>query len=308
MLPQALACTLRRSVLVWTLGEPGLLDVHVHIFREGEEIPGSPFACDEHPTLPGSYLAELTFTAADTYLLNWAGGDEAFTAAQNLIVVAQLTATPRIHAKLIDVGDRLPIAGVTAVFSHLDPDTGDYVVDATAVSDDEGYVAADLAWGVQYVLSLFLDGTVFSSNNWFFEVEANQLTMPLLVTTGRVAIPWTGPVAPTDLVTMSVVLLGPTGQPLRYRNLSLTTTRPVTYDKGADFIVAEDTVVVHTDANGQAAVTLIPGTEIEVAVEGSRLIRRFVVPAADFNLSAYVGGDNDYFNVVELPYAAAETP
>lgn len=307
-LPETLAAVEAKSVIAWTLGVAELEDVHVHVSTGGEEIEGSPFDCEEHPSIPGVYLLELTFTDVATYALEWHGDEHEYMDTQNLIVIEELTSTPTVNVRVMDPGLRQPLAAVRVVFVHLDKDSGGYVVDTDTTTDDEGYASSALGKG-EYAAVLSKDGYVFSNNNFFFTIDPLDLIKPLLINAPFLEVPAAPYVPPTELVTMSVKLIGPSGQPIRYRDISISSRQPSTYSEGDNFIVGEDAVIIKTDANGIATTELVPGASIEIAVEGTRLNRRFVVPSEDFNLSSYVtGAENDYFQVVSLPYAEAETP
>jgi len=312
MLPSTIAVVNAGTSIEWDLGTPALADVKVSVFGPNDpaaEIAGSPFACAEHSTIPGVYLFEALITEPGTYVLKWSGAAESKTAEQNLIVVEHLTNEPTLNFKVTDAETRLPMEGVRAVVMEYDKSSGDFEVIEDLVTDSGGYGSTALDAG-EYVLFLQQDDISFSTNNFFFTIDPTQIVKPLSIEARYITVPALPAQSPTNLVSMSVYLIGPSGQPLRYRNISVISRRPTAYTPlgGTDFIVAEGTILTKTDTTGQAHIDLVPGAEIEVTIEGTSLNRRFTVPIVDFNMQAYVGGDNDYFNVVGLPYPAAETP
>lgn len=309
MLDSAIAVVNKATSIEWDLGIPGLTDIYVRVFGPDDatlEVAGSPFACAEHPTIPGVYLFEALITEPGTYVLHWGDAAGAHTAEQNLIVVEHLTNEPVLNFKVTDAETRLPMEGIRAVVMQLDKSEEQFDVIADLVTDVGGYGSVDLLNG-EYVLFLQKSGLSFSENNYWFEIDTSQIVKPLSVEARYIEIPTLPAQSPTGLVAMSVYLIGPDGQPLRFRDISVTSRRPTTYDGGsAAYIVAEGTIRSQTDTTGQAQIALVPGVEVEVTIEGTSLNRRFTVPDIDFNMQGYVGGGNDYFNVVGLPYPAAE--
>jgi len=312
MLPATIAAINQHSILEWNLGTPGLLDAEVRVFGPDSptiEVTGSPFTCTENPSLPGTYQFEVTFTEPGEYLLQWSADGGGETDTQDLHVVEHLTNEPKVNFRITDAETLLPMEGVRAVIMKFNKDSGQHDVKADLVTDSGGYGSVDLP-SDEYVLYLAKSGISFSDNNYFFEVDATQIVKPLHVQARYIEIPTLPAQSPTGLVTLSVYLIGPSGQPLRYRDISITSRRPTTYTPagGVDFVIGEGTIRTQTDTVGQAQISLVPGAYVEITIEGTSLNRRFTVPDTDFNLQAYVGGGNDYFNVVGLPYPQAETP
>lgn len=295
------------SVLSWVLGVPSLVDVEVAITLDDVAIDESPVAATEHPTLAGVYQAEVTFTEAGTYGLVWSGDGGGETQEDALYVVEELTDTQRVNARVMDSGLRMPMSSVLVRFMHYDKTEGGYVLDDEVTTDATGYVTTSLGAG-DYVAVIEKSGYSFGDNNFFFTVYDDSLVTPLLFNMVFVEVPASGYTPPTSLVTMSVSLIGIDGNPLRYRDVAVTSRGLSTYESGATFVVGESSFYLKTDSNGVASVTLVPGAEIEVSVAGTRLTRRITVPVTNFDLSGYVSGAGDYFNVISMPYAATETP
>jgi len=282
--------------IIWTLGVTGLTDVTANIYQDGVEISESPLACQEHPT-GGVYVGDLRLDDTGTYLIRWRGDGNNEQAEQNLfVVISAHSATIRVE----DTEDGTAHAGVRVMLLEFANVGYDLISETT--TDDNGECNLELPEGA-YRICLEKSGYVFTVNGFELEIDYRDEEAPILLNTKTIPVPTSRYVAPQSLVTMTATLINGQGSPIRYREVLVTTLSKVAFSNNdTKFVVADDRTVVESDTNGQLSVELVPGTEVEVSVKNTSIIRRFTVPGADFDLFDNIDGADDYFTVQQPDY------
>lgn len=290
MLPTATIQARKPASVTFNAGLAGLTNVLLRLYRDGVEIGDSPIICSEHPVLAGVYVANVIIEETGSLLGKWHHPDFVVQ-AQNIVVVL---ATYSTLVRVWDSTTRERHADVRVMFLES-VGTGRQLVSETT-TDGEGECSVELPHG-NFVIALTKTKTVFSRNAFELPISFTTEEAPCLLDTKAVAVPDSGYTPPIGLVTMTASLIGATGAPLMFRNIVTTVLSPAPYSSsGEKYVVAEDRVVEMTDANGQASVSLVPGSTVEVAVENTLTARRFVVPSDDFDLFDNLGA-SDYFGV-----------
>jgi hypothetical protein len=170
--------------------------------------------------------------------------------------------------------------------------------------NDDGAAVFSLATG-RYMATLVKSGATFSQNN--SEMELTQEIDEYVYRFSGLyeEIPDVEYTPPVQLVTMSVSLIDAGGNPVVDRAVSVTCLQPAKHVEGSTFLALEGQKVLRTSPTGECSMRLVPGVTVEVAVENTSIIRRFVVPDEDFNLADFLG-NTDFFSVANPVYQPAE--
>jgi len=267
-------------------------------------VDGVEYACTEHPTLQGVYLRSLILDEAGSYAATWnvqLGGETVATDTQSIYIYES---ADYLHDVIISVVDEdgLEMADITVIISQW-VDGGRELI-TYAVTNADGQVTFQLEDG-QYRFSLYKSGATFDTNNHELDIDGTQDEYLSEVTGSYIEVPNIGYIPPVSLVTLSAFLVDMGGDPVAFRNIAITCLTPIEHVEAAQFIALEGRTVIKTSATGEASIALVPGIEVEVSVENTSIVRRFTVPAEDFNLSDYLG-ENDYFDVQDTVYPDAE--
>jgi len=247
------------------------------------------------------WVGEVYLQSTDTYIIRWtatdSGGAKTYTDSLQAILTTHAT-TIRVWDETLNVRH----AGVRVMILE-DVGVG-YELVAETTTDSEGECTLALTDG-DFIIALQKSGYCFSSNCQPLPVNTADEELPVMLDTLLVAVPATGYVAPKSLVTMTGSLVNGQGLPIRFRKVLITVLGPAGYTSGESFVVGEDRHIVETDSNGAFSVSLIAGIPVEVAVANTRIIRRFTVPAVDFDFMDYLGDVDDVFDVQQVEYPNA---
>ncbi len=106
------------------------------------------------------------------------------------------------------------------------------------------------------------------------------------------------------VVTGSVDLADLTGAPIVGRRVIVVpVSSQVVADGGHNYAIlpSVDRVVVYTDNNGHATVSLVKGQRVKVFLEGTTFQREFVVPTTDFDIMTVATTKPDPLDIVTTP-------
>jgi len=277
------------------------LTVTATITKDGEPIAG-PLAATENPSLAGVYQRQLVLQEAGTYLVDWRVGPTTVITDNQALYIYE--SASHLHPTTIYVEDSYgqPVTEVLVVISEWDG--AGYSLVAYDHTDLDGLIAFSLPNGT-YRATLSKDAVVFEENAHTLELTVRQDEYLYQFNGDRITPPDVTYVPPVALVTMFVSLIDMAGDPASYRKVLVTSLVPAVYQEGASkFVAMEDRIEVETSVTGEAFVRLVPGVVVEVAVQNTTILRRFTIPATDFNLTDYLG-NNDFFSAANAVYPPA---
>lgn len=113
------------------------------------------------------------------------------------------------------------------------------------------------------------------------------------------------PLPSTLLSTGKIAISDVTGSPIKGRRIIFVpTSAQVIADGGGNnygVLPSVDRIVVVTDDNGRALVSLVKGQRVKVFIEGTTFQREFVVPTSDFDILTVASVQPDPLSIVVAP-------
>jgi hypothetical protein len=102
-----------------------------------------------------------------------------------------------------------------------------------------------------------------------------------------------------------IAIADSTGSPIRGRRIIFvpTSSQVVSDGSGNNYgiLPSVDRIVVVTDDNGRASVSLVKGQRLKVFIEGTSFQREFVVPTSDFDILTVASVQPDPLSIVVAP-------
>ena len=284
-------------------GKPVVLTYIDPTYRVGLTVSltvgSTTYASTPHPVLPGVYRVTLSLSEG-THVGTWTVGAEP-QQVQNIIVYASSRYVHPARVSVVDQ-DGSPMQGVTVIVSSWDG--VDHTLVGYDVTGPDGEAVFSLTNG-SYTVSLTKSGCTFNRNNHRLDIAESPSDYVSQIDGTYIAVPDVTYTPPVNTVTMSANLIDLKGEPVPYRNIVVTCLTPAEHAESIQFLALEGRTVIRTTVTGAASLVLVPGIEVEVAVENTSVIRRFTVPDADFDLVDYLGA-NDYFAVAQVEYSTPE--
>lgn len=260
------------------------------------------YDCSPHPTLVGIYQRTVIPETSGTFLLTWTirQNEETITETQTLYIYPS---EEYIHPVDIYVQDNqgLPVQDVMIEITKWTNGVRELV--AYDYVNEDGKATFSLTNG-KYLATLIKDRTVFTSNNFELNIVQEIDRYTHIFPGDGIEVPDVSYSPPVRLVTMSIALIDHKGDPVADRAILVTCLQPAKHEEKNTFIALEGRTVIKTSPTGECSLKLVPGILVEVAVENTSIIRRFIVPDADFSLADYLD-NQDYFSTINVVYPSA---
>lgn len=223
--------------------------------------------------------------------------------AQDVLVLNQVgKEAVSISVRTAAAPGGVPYTSTTVVASDADG-----VQLAQGVTGTDGIVILDIPPGIT-TFALFLSGTVFSVNNFVYEVvnTATEVWNNFVNCITNATTPTVTSVqTPASLCNLTVSLYEMDGGPIRHADIQIGLRGAVQLTSGAGVFGTRK--VYKTDSNGHASFYLVQGTEIEVVMPALGLRRIVTVPssAGPSNLLTLLSTAADQFDVITPNIATA---
>lgn len=108
----------------------------------------------------------------------------------------------------------------------------------------------------------------------------------------------------SHLVTAKIAIADSSGSPIVGRRIIFVPVAAqvkVEGDHNYGVLPSVDRIIMTTDANGRASITLVKGQRLKVFIEGTTFQREFVVPTTDFDVLTVASVEPDPLDIVTTP-------